>query len=276
MNHSLMTASVTMGQLQHKLNTVTNNLANSKTEGFKARDARFSELMFQHINNQPVERQEEGRLTPYGIRRGSGARVSQTRVQLEKGPLQPTDRQLDFALPNDYQFFVVQANRGGQAQTEYTRKGSFYLQDVDYTGIMRLVTSEGFPVEGKNGEILIPRDFKSIDLQADGSLFVTRLDGTIVNAGALNVVEVTRPQVLRSVGDQNFALPNVPGLQQGAIIVPINTAEAKIQQNVLEQSNVDMTKEISELMQTQRSYQFNARAATMADQMSGLINQLRS
>lgn len=275
MQHSLMTASVTMGQLQNKLNTITNNLANSNTAGFKSREARFSDLLVQQINNQPVPAQEEGRLTLNGIRRGSGARVSQTTLNLEKGALKTTDRELDFALPNDYQFFTIQAERGGQIQTEYTRKGAFYLQNVGNTGVMRLVTSEGFPVQGTTGDMFIPRDFKSMDLQEDGSLLVTRLDGTTVNAGTLNVVEITRPQVLRSVGDQNFALPNVPGLQQGAIVVPINAAAAGIQQKVLEQSNVNMTKEISELMSTQRAYQFSARALTMTDQMSGLINQLR-
>ena len=40
-------------------------------------------------------------------------------------------------------------------------------------------------------------------------------------------------------------------------------------------SNVNLSKEMTELIQTQRSYQFNARTVTLADQMLGLINGIR-
>ena len=44
---------------------------------------------------------------------------------------------------------------------------------------------------------------------------------------------------------------------------------------MLELSNVDTSKEMTDLMTAQRSYQFNARSITIADQMMGLINGIR-
>ncbi len=54
-----------------------------------------------------------------------------------------------------------------------------------------------------------------------------------------------------------------------------NRQQIGMQSGTLEMSNVNLSKEMTELIQTQRSYQFNARAVTLADQMLGLINGIR-
>jgi flagellar basal-body rod protein FlgG len=51
--------------------------------------------------------------------------------------------------------------------------------------------------------------------------------------------------------------------------------QISIKQGALEQSNVDLSKEMTDLIQVQRSYQFQARSINMADQMMGLINGIR-
>ena len=51
--------------------------------------------------------------------------------------------------------------------------------------------------------------------------------------------------------------------------------ESGIQQGVLEQSNVDMSKEITDMTLTQRAYQFNSQSISIADQMMGLVNSIR-
>ena len=57
--------------------------------------------------------------------------------------------------------------------------------------------------------------------------------------------------------------------------VVTNATTAVLQNGVLEMSNVNMDKEMTDLINTQRNYQFNARAVTLADQMLGLINGVR-
>ncbi len=58
-------------------------------------------------------------------------------------------------------------------------------------------------------------------------------------------------------------------------LVGANRQQIGMQNGTLEMSNVNLSKEMTELIQTQRSYQFNARAVTLADQMLGLINGIR-
>ncbi len=58
-------------------------------------------------------------------------------------------------------------------------------------------------------------------------------------------------------------------------LVGANRQQIGMQGGTLEMSNVNLSKEMTELIQTQRSYQFNARTVTLADQMLGLINGIR-
>ena len=51
--------------------------------------------------------------------------------------------------------------------------------------------------------------------------------------------------------------------------------EIAMENSALEASNVNYQKEMTDLISVQRSYQFNARAVTLADQMLGLINGIR-
>lgn len=68
------------------------------------------------------------------------------------------------------------------------------------------------------------------------------------------------------------------GVTEAQVFTELNGAlreQISIQQRALEQSNVDMAKEMTELLNVQRSYQFNARSITLADQMMGLVNGIR-
>ena len=125
MNTSMITASVTMGQLQQKLDTISNNIANSNTTGYKRRESTFSDLLVQQVNNGPNARDEIGRLTPYGLRVGSGARVAQTSLVLMQGPLQTTDRELDFALTEKDQFFRIETVKMVSRLNDYHELGFF-------------------------------------------------------------------------------------------------------------------------------------------------------
>ncbi|HHY21624.1 MAG TPA: flagellar hook-basal body complex protein, partial [Bacilli bacterium] len=141
MNTQMIQASVTMGQLQRKLDTISHNMANINTHGFKRREASFSDLLFQQLNNNLVTEKEVGRLTPNGLRVGSGAKIGQMALRVEQGPLQRTDRELDVALAEKKQYFQIQ---NGDGQVRYTRNGAFYLsQSVNNPGQLNLVTGDG-------------------------------------------------------------------------------------------------------------------------------------
>src|SRR5690625_39109 len=120
----------TMQELQKKLDTISHNLANSDTTGYKTRNAEFSSLLFQHINNMTDPRNAEGRQTPDGIRVGTGARLGSVQYQSSIGVMKKTDRALDTMLLNENHFYTVQVIDDSGTNTYYTRDGAFYLHPV--------------------------------------------------------------------------------------------------------------------------------------------------
>ncbi|HET7522181.1 MAG TPA: flagellar hook-basal body protein [Bacillales bacterium] len=278
MNPSMITAAATMGQLQKKIDTIGHNLANLNTYGYKAREVRFSSLLFQQVDNLPREDEEEARLTPDGIRLGYGAGIGETNVNMARGTLQQTGRALDVALLDAYQFFQIEpAGDGGPAVT-YTRDGAFYLQpDAGNPDLLNLVTKDGDFVLGAGGRIQIPADYETIAINGRGEIEVTLGDGRHLQAGRLSLARILRPQLLHSMGDNQFAFPELDALnlQEADVVQPVAVNEASVSQGALESSNVDLVTQMTQLMNTQRAYQFNARAVTLSDQTMRAINNIR-
>ncbi|MBU8905920.1 flagellar hook-basal body protein [Desertibacillus haloalkaliphilus] len=279
MNPSMISASVTMGQLQKKLDTISNNMANSNTTGFKRREASFSDLLHQQVNNQGIPQHEGGRQTPDGLRVGAGARIAQTAVRMEQGSLQETERQLDLALTNPSHFFQIEVETDDGQEVRYTRDGAFYLSpSAGDAGQLNLVTANGDFVLGADGPVTIPADYTDIVISDNGVITVTGQDGADVEVGQLELVNVERPQLLTQAGDNAFALADnleELGYDLADVLAVIAQADVSVRQGFIENSNVDLGKEMTDLLETQRAYQFNGQSISMADQMMGLVNNLR-
>ncbi len=273
----MIQAAVTMNQLQQKLDLIGNNMANSQTTGYKTRQADFSSLLFQQVNNLSDPANAEGRLTPDGIRVGSGAKLGSTTLDLSIGSIVETGRVLDAALLQDNHLFQIQVNENGQENTLYTRDGSFFLNPINNNQDLMLTTGDGNPVLGQNGPIILAEGFDAIDIRENGQLIVTRGGQTAVEA-QLAVVEAVRPRLLEAAGQNMFRLPDTENLGFNADeIIQLTEPNATIiQSGALEQSNVDISQQMADLILAQRSYQFNSRTISMGDQMMGLVNQLRS
>lgn len=277
MSRSMIQAAVTMGQLQQKLDTIGHNLANSQTTGYKSRQAEFSSLLFQQIENLNHPANGTGRLTPDGIRIGSGARLGAINSNMNAGNIVTTDRMLDTALLRENYFYQIQVTENNVTEIRYTRDGAFYLSPINDNGDLMLVTKDGHPVLGANGPIVIEPGFDSIQIQNNGQIIVSR-NGQTETAGSLSVVEITRPRILEAAGNNMFRLPDLAALGYafGEIVQAPANIDGMLKSGALEQSNVDIAEQMSELILTQRSYQFNARTISTSDQMMGLINQLRT
>lgn len=271
MNRSMITATNTMTQLQKQLDNISHNLANVNTTGFKRRETNFQELLFQQINNQPLADNEIGRLTPNGIRLGIGAKVSQTSIQLAQGNIITTGRQLDVALLNENQFFEIEVD----GEVRYTKDGAFNLSVLP-TGETQLVTNEGFPVLSEEGPIFFGEGSTGFSISSTGELVVNYEDGG-AEVFNLSVVQVQRPQLLQAKGSNTFTMPNLDelGLVANDVFAQINRNDIAVKQGALEQSNVELQKEMTDMISTQRSYQFNAKSISIADQMMGLVNGIR-
>lgn len=276
MSRMMIQAAVTMNQLQSKLDLIGNNLANSQTTGYKSRESEFSSLLFQQINNMTDPANAQGRLTPDGLRIGSGAKLGSINADLSMGSFIETGRSLDLALLGENLLFQIEVTENGIAETQYTRDGAFYLNTMADGQSLMLTTKDGHPVLGVNGPIVIADGFDSIDIQSNGQVLVQRGNQTEI-AGDLAIVEAIRPRLLEAAGENGFRMPDLEALGYSfeEIIQNVNLAADVVKSGSLESSNVDLAKQMTDMIMTQRSYQFNARTISMSDQMSGLINQIR-
>lgn len=265
-------AAVTMGQLQKRLDNIGNNIANVGTTGYKARESNFSSLLSQQINLE-----DPGvRISPDGLRVGSGARLGSVNLNLSQGALQNTDRPLDVALQNENQLFQITVEENGQEETRYTRSGNFYLSPMENNQVM-LVTSNGNSVLGADGQpIVLTNNMDDLKIEENGEINVTR-NGIQLVEGQLGIVQAARPRLLEATGANEFRLSEqtLENYAFDEVLVNVGTPDIQLKSGALEASNVDLAKQTTNMLETQRAYQFNARTISMHDQMNGLINQLR-
>ncbi|CAM3134444.1 flagellar hook-basal body protein [Filibacter tadaridae] len=278
MIRTMTTATNTLAQLQSQIDIIGNNLANVSTNGFKANEAKFQELLYQQFNNDKADTAQ--RQSPAGIRYGSGAVLGQSQMNWKVGTLQTTGRQLDFALTSPKQYFNVIMPGDEGEQTVYTRQGNFYVSPID-NGQVMLVNGDGYPIANAQGQpITFADDVKNYTVQPGGNLKVTHANGTM-DTISLGVTLMERPNLMTHLSGTYIGVPaNMAelGVTEADIMTEMQGAARSViglENNALEASNVDYQKEMTNLINVQRSYQFNARAVTLADQMLGLINGIR-
>ena len=279
MSIQLHTATTSMRELQKKIDTIANNISNVNTTGYKRSEANFADALYHSIEKQAGPQNEIGRLTPNGLRVGSGATISQT-LRTEQGSLQKTDRQLDFAITGDNGFFRV----ASEGNTFYTKDGSFRVQPILNSNQVNLVTSNGDSVlDSNNQPIAFDGDYSNIKVSESGTLEISYRDtAKQPTEFQLSIAEVSRPNLLEKIGANRYQLQGTEaenmanGTLQVLNLAEQNTGNIKIAQGVLEMSNVDLTEEMTELIATQRLIQSQGRAISFADDMMGLVNSMKS
>lgn len=282
-NRTMVSASNTMSQLQQKIDSIGNNLSNTDTTGYKSENATFGELLYQQYNND--KKDKAPRQTPLGIRIGVGAQIAQTQMNQKQGSLKTTDRYLDFALTKENQYFNVSMSDrhapGDPEQIGLTRNGNFQLSPNE-NGTIDLTDGNGNHVLDSNEkQIQFKGDLEDIGMRENGMMEVTYKDGTTENI-QLGIRQLNRPDLMTHREGNYLIVPeNYDDLEvTDDEVAPLLTGEASseigLQNGALEASNVDMSSEMTSLIQTQRSYQFNSRTVSMADQMMGLVNSIRS
>lgn len=289
MNHSMINSLVSMQGLQQKLDIIANNMANINTTGFKRKEATFHDVLTTTMR-QPDTFQQVGRLSPLGLTQGWGAKLSQIQTLMAQGSLRQTDLPTDLAIEGDALFEVIvpTMDENGQAgqRTAWTRDGAFSLKaQPDDPDNVYLTTQEGHLVLGTDDLPIQVPNYHRIKVDTDGTIMAfseLAPSDPPIEVGSLKLVQVVRPQLLQNLGDNLYAIPDDidPALGEVLRVVAFDganpeAAKVKVQQGFLEESNVVLTEEITELMLTQRAYQLNAKALTSADNMMSLANSLR-
>lgn len=287
MNRSVINSAVSMHGLQQKLDVIANNIANVNTVGYKRREATFQDVLTT-LTQQPSGFVQEGRRSPLGMTEGWGAKISQVQLNMGQGPIQDTQNPLDMAVEGDALFEIelnqLDENGNTVMKTAWTRNGSFRLglQPGDDENTY-LTTDQGHLVRGTDNEpIRIPNGY-SLIVDADGNIKAynpTDPNKEAIEAGRLKLVQAVRPQMLESLGEHLFILPDYVDNTNGQVVKTLDlkvddNSTVSVRQGYLEQSNVVLSDEMSELITVQRAYQLTSRALSSGDTMTNLANNLR-
>ena len=135
---ALRIAATGMAAQQLNVETISNNIANMNTVGFKKQRAEFQDLLYDNISRQGAQSSDAGTIVPTGIQLGSGVKTGSIYRITSQGPLTKTDNKYDLAI-NGRGYFQVLLPSG---DTAFTRAGNFSLSD---TG--QLVTVDGYTVQ---------------------------------------------------------------------------------------------------------------------------------
>ncbi|MCA0757514.1 flagellar hook-basal body protein [Paenibacillus sp. N4] len=280
MNSSMINAMVSMNGLQQKLDLLADNIANVNTVGYKRKEATFEDLL-NNVRSQPGEFSQPGRRTPLDFMQGWGARMTMVQPNLSQGPLQGTDKTTDIAIEGNALFEVEVDDAGNRG---YTRNGAFQLT-VGENGDTILATEDGYPVVANvtdpvtgnvaEGHIVVPQGYE-LRVNPDGSVLGVSSLRTI-GLGSIKLLQSSRPAALTAVSDNLFVVAG--GINVGDVVqevIPDSENLISLRQGFLEQSNVVLTDEMTELINVQRAYQLAARALSSSDTMMGLANGLRA
>lgn len=260
MLRSLYISKTGMNSSQFRLDVVTNNLANVNTTGFKKSRAVFEDLMYQTIR-QPGSQSANNSQIPTGLMVGTGsAPVATDRIHSD-GNMQNTEGSLDVAI-NGKGLFRVTLPDGS---TGYTRDGSFKLNSEG-----QLVTSNGYLLDPP---ITVPAGSNKLVISADGRVQVTAQGATEpTELGIIQISDFINPQGLESIGGNLY----LETAASGAPITGDPNADGRgaLKQGFLEASNVNVTEELINMIQAQRSFELNSRGVKTSDEMLQRLSQL--
>lgn len=263
MVRSLWTAASGMNGQQFNIDTISNNISNVNTVGYKQVRAEFEDLIYQtqRIAGTPATEQT---VLPEGLQVGHGVKVAATQRLFEQGAPQFSGVESDIAVVGEG-FFRVRLMDGSVG---YTRDGEF---KIDSNG--QFVTSNGYrldpPVilpEGEVRESLTITDAGKVSVKIGDSQDPTEI-------AQITLFRFTNPAGLEAIGENLFKETNGSGdAMQGQ---PGEGNMGVLKHKFVERSNVSIVKEMVNMIVAQRAYELNSKAVQTSDAMLGIANNLK-
>lgn len=260
MIRSLWISKTGLDAQQMQLDTISHNLANVGTNGYKRAHAQFEDLLYQNLRQSGAQETQQTML-PAGLQLGTGVRPVGTARIFTQGNLNKTENPMDLAV-NGAGFFQVQMPDG---TTAYTRDGALR---VDSQG--QLVTANGYALQPA---ITLPANATAITIGADGVVSAT-LPGqaSAQQVGQIQTASFVNPAGLDPMGQNLFRETAASGTP--TVGTPGLNGHGTISQGYVETSNVNVVEELVAMIQTQRAYEINSKAISTSDQMLGRLSQL--
>jgi flagellar basal-body rod protein FlgG len=259
---SLAIAATGMNAQQLNVEVIANNIANINTTGYKRARGEFTDLLYQTERAAGAPNRGGQDAVPEGAHIGLGVRTAAVRYLHIQGALAQTGNKLDVAL-NGRGWFQVAAPDG---ELLYTRAGSF---NKNAEG--QIVTVDGYVVQPA---MTVPVDATDITVNESGEVFVRIGNDTeLTNLGQFTLATFVNDAGLEPLGGNRYRETESSGAP--TLGVAGDVGFATIHQGYLESSNVDPVREITELIQAQRSYEMNSKVIQAADSMYGTMANIR-
>ena len=241
------------------LNQISDNLANQNTVGFAADQGSFADTLTAHLSGSATAPTVAPRDTPLGWWGGTGVLNVGEGHNFSQMPLQKTDNPLDVAIQGSA-FFQVQ---GPNNTTLYTKAGNFqWSKRAD--GKFELAMPNGMPVLDMNGQpILQPASgAANMSIGSNGQIsYGTTRGQTIAMA------HVPLPGTnLTAQGNNTYSL--------NAAVKATPASASTMSQGYLAMSNVDMTKEMVDMITAQRMFDLNSESIQLTGRMDGIANNI--
>jgi len=251
----LYTAYTGMVNEQHRMDTLTNNLANSATIGFKKEGATsqsFQDVLAYKIKDTSETANLARRIGAMSL----GVKVGENYTDYSEGPITVTDNTYDLALTGPGFFNIEFTNKAGDISTKYTRDGNFTLTQEGY-----LVTKDGdFVLDNRGRHIQLDPKLSSQILESGAIYQDGRLRATI------GLTDFEDYNYLEHYGENMFQ--TVTGAQE-------KPATAQILSGYLEHSNVQVVKEMVDMINVSRAYESNQKVIQTYDSSLEIaVNQL--
>jgi len=259
---------------QKNIDLIANNLANVNTTGYKRAKIHFEDTLnaasiASAISGTQQQDQEQTSTS-------AGVTVSGITRDFGQGALQPSGRQLDFAINGDG-FFRINRDDG---QMPYSRNG---VLGIDGAG--KVTTQSG---ELLDPPLQLPEKFQHLRFEDDGSVTVMRpytdeelqalgefeaRDGKREAVGQINIVRFLNPSGLEAIGNSLYretaeSQPPIEG-------VPGQDGLGTVHSGWLESSNVDIATEMTGLVFAKRGFQLNLVAYKTIEEMLKQVNQVQ-
>jgi flagellar basal-body rod protein FlgG len=260
---ALWAAASGMKAQQLNIDNISNNLANVNTVGYKKTRVEFQDLLYENLR---LSNFDQGVGRPVNLSVGHGVMSSATLKTFSKGNLEQTGNSYDFAVDGDGFFTIRDENNN----TFYSKDGSFKISAED--GVMKLVTSDGYYVQGTDGDIELGENVESFTVSKDGTMKIKRFGNEeYEEIGVMSLVKFVNPAGLESIGNNLLKETASSG-------VPTEGEEGSngnVLQGFLEMSNVQVVDEMIKMITAQRAYEINSKAIQTSDAMLEMANNLK-
>lgn len=223
------------------LDVTSNNLANVNTVGFRSSRSNFQELLDKQVK--------------------TGSKNVSTQMSVTQGTVKISDNPLDWAIQGDGFFSVTLPDK----KIGYTRDGQITMDSK-----RTLVTASGFPLVWDG---TIAEGMSNINIDSAGSVTATKADGSVATLGTVKLTRFTNPTALGINGSNILLETTTSGKPQVGVAGSENFGT--ISGKLLEQSNVNLSREMTQLIALQRSFSMSIKAFQQTDTMISEAINLR-